>query len=39
MRPSQKLIQAIVLVAAAVVVIVNMLVDLAYARVDARVSL
>jgi peptide/nickel transport system permease protein len=32
-------IQAIVLVAAAVVVIVNMLVDLAYARVDARVSL
>ena len=31
-------IQAIVLVAAAVVVVVNTLVDLAYARVDARVS-
>jgi peptide/nickel transport system permease protein len=32
-------IQAIVLVAASVVVLVNMLVDLAYAQVDARVSL
>lgn len=32
-------IQAIVLVAAAVVVIVNMLVDIAYARADARVKL
>lgn len=32
-------IQAIVLVAATVVVLVNMLVDLAYARVDARVGL
>lgn len=32
-------IQAIVLVAATVVVLVNMLVDLAYARVDARVEL
>jgi peptide/nickel transport system permease protein len=31
-------IQAIVLLAATVVVLVNMLVDLAYARVDARVS-
>lgn len=31
-------IQAIVLVAAAVVVLVNMLVDIAYARVDARVK-
>ena len=31
-------IQAIVLVAATVVVLVNMLVDIAYARVDARVQ-
>ncbi len=31
-------IQAIVLVAAAVVVFVNMLVDIAYARIDARVK-
>ena len=29
-------IQAVVLVAAAVVVLVNMLVDIAYARIDAR---
>ena len=32
-------IQAIVLVAAVVVVLVNMIVDLAYVRADARVSL
>jgi peptide/nickel transport system permease protein len=32
-------IQAIVLVAAAMVVLVNLLVDIAYARIDARVSL
>ena len=31
-------IQAIVLVAAAIVLVVNVLVDVAYARVDARVS-